>query len=41
MAGCGFYDYEGRSPEALLRTRDQQLLALKQALSDITKEEQS
>ena len=39
MSGRGFYDYEGRSPEALLRTRDQQLLALKRALSDITKEE--
>ena len=41
MAGRGFYDYEGRSPEALLRTRDRQLLALKRALSDITREEQS
>jgi len=36
MAGRGFYDYAGQSPEELFRERDRQLLALKRALGTIT-----
>jgi 3-hydroxybutyryl-CoA dehydrogenase len=35
MAGRGFYDYGGRSPEELFRERDRKLLALKKRLSEI------
>jgi 3-hydroxybutyryl-CoA dehydrogenase len=35
MSGQGFFDWEGRSPEALFHERDRKLLALKQALRAI------
>jgi len=35
MAGKGFFDWGGRSPEELFRARDEKLLALKQALRAI------
>ena len=35
MAGGGFFDWGGRSPEQLLSDRDRRLLALKRALRDI------
>lgn len=35
LAGRGFFDWEGRSPEELFRERDRRLLALKRALRDI------
>lgn len=35
LAGAGFYDYSGKSPEALFRERDLKLLKLKLALQTI------
>lgn len=35
MAGRGYFDWGGRSPEELFRERDRKLLALKRALRDI------
>jgi 3-hydroxybutyryl-CoA dehydrogenase len=35
MSGKGFFDWGGKSPEELFRTRDEKLLALKQALRKI------
>jgi 3-hydroxybutyryl-CoA dehydrogenase len=35
MAGRGFFDYQGRSPEALFRERDLKLLALKKFLAQL------
>jgi 3-hydroxybutyryl-CoA dehydrogenase len=35
MAGKGYFDWGGRSPEDLFRERDRKLLALKQALRAI------
>ena len=35
MAGKGYFDWGGRSPEELFRERDRKLLALKRALRDI------
>jgi 3-hydroxybutyryl-CoA dehydrogenase len=35
MSGRGFFDWGGRSPEALFRERDRRLIALKQALRKI------
>lgn len=35
MAGKGFFDWGGKSPEELFRVRDEKLLALKRALRDI------
>jgi 3-hydroxybutyryl-CoA dehydrogenase len=32
MAGKGYFDWAGHSPEELFRERDRKLLALKQAL---------
>ncbi len=35
MAGRGYYDWGGRSPEELFRERDRKLLALKKAMKDV------
>lgn len=35
MAGRGFYDYKGRSPQELFRERDRKLLALKKFLIEL------
>jgi 3-hydroxybutyryl-CoA dehydrogenase len=35
MAGAGFFDYGGRSPEDLFEERDRKLLALKRAVEEI------
>ena len=35
MAGRGYYDWGGRSPEELFRERDRKLLALKKAMKEI------
>jgi 3-hydroxybutyryl-CoA dehydrogenase len=35
MAGSGFYDYGGRSPEELFRERDRKLLALKKLVGEL------
>ncbi|MDX1541235.1 MAG: 3-hydroxyacyl-CoA dehydrogenase family protein [Geminicoccaceae bacterium] len=39
MAGAGFYDYRGRTPAGLFEARDRKLLALKQAIGEIEREE--
>jgi 3-hydroxybutyryl-CoA dehydrogenase len=41
MAGKGYFDWGGRSPDELFRERDRKLLALKQALRNIGKMEGS